>query len=84
MESQRENNAHPHLNANVGVVHNGIIENFRELRDELQAKGHEFSTETDSEVIAHLVSDAHARLALGRSKPWRRASRGSRALLRSR
>ncbi len=53
-----ENNAHPHISANVGVVHNGIIENFRELRAELQAKGHEFSTETDSEVIAHLVSNA--------------------------
>ena len=53
-----ENNAHPHISGNVGVVHNGIIENFRELRDELQAKGHEFSTETDSEVIAHLVSEA--------------------------
>src|ERR1700736_520572 len=52
-----ENNAHPHVSANVGVVHNGIIENFRELRAELQAKGHEFSTETDSEVIAHLVSE---------------------------
>jgi glucosamine--fructose-6-phosphate aminotransferase (isomerizing) len=53
-----ENNAHPHISANVGIVHNGIIENFRELRGELQAKGHEFSTETDSEVIAHLVSEA--------------------------
>src|ERR1700736_2521785 len=52
-----DNNAHPHVSANVGVVHNGIIENFRELRGELQAKGHEFSTETDSEVIAHLVSE---------------------------
>jgi glutamine---fructose-6-phosphate transaminase (isomerizing) len=52
-----ENNAHPHVSANVGLVHNGIIENFRELRGELQAKGHEFSTETDSEVIAHLVSE---------------------------
>jgi glutamine---fructose-6-phosphate transaminase (isomerizing) len=52
-----ENNAHPHMSADVGVVHNGIIENFRELRSELKAKGHEFSTETDSEVIAHLVSD---------------------------
>ncbi|MGQ0444572.1 MAG: glutamine--fructose-6-phosphate transaminase (isomerizing) [Beijerinckiaceae bacterium] len=52
-----ENNAHPHVSGNVGVVHNGIIENFRELRAELQAKGHEFSTETDSEVIAHLVSE---------------------------
>jgi glucosamine--fructose-6-phosphate aminotransferase (isomerizing) len=53
-----ENNAHPHTSANVGIVHNEIIENFRELRRELQAKGHEFSTETDSEVIAHLVSEA--------------------------
>ena len=53
-----ENNAHPHVSACVGVVHNGIIENFRELRGELQAKGHEFSTETDTEVIAHLVSEA--------------------------
>jgi hypothetical protein len=52
-----DNNAHPHVSANVGVVHNGIIENFRELRGELQAKGHEFSTETDSEVVAHLVSE---------------------------
>lgn len=51
------NNAHPHLTAHVGVVHNGIIENFRQLRDELRDKGHEFSTETDSEVIAHLVTD---------------------------
>ena len=53
-----ENNAHPHISANVGVVHNGIIENFRELRGGLQAKGHEFSSETDTEVIAHLVSEA--------------------------
>src|SRR6201981_422462 len=41
-----ENNAHPHATAHVGIVHNGIIENFRELRDELQKKGHQFSTET--------------------------------------
>src|SRR5438105_3601653 len=53
-----ENNAHPHVNANVGIVHNGIIENFRELRSELRGKGHEFSTETDSEVVAHIVSEA--------------------------
>ena len=52
-----EKNAHPHISTNVGVVHNGIIENFRELRRELQAKGHEFSTETDTEVIAYLVSE---------------------------
>ena len=53
-----ENNAHPHATARVAVVHNGIIENFRELRDELRAKGHQFSTETDTEVVAHLVTDA--------------------------
>jgi glucosamine--fructose-6-phosphate aminotransferase (isomerizing) len=43
-----ENNAHPHANDRVAVVHNGIIENFRELREELTAKGHVFATETDS------------------------------------
>ncbi|HKS61908.1 MAG TPA: glutamine--fructose-6-phosphate aminotransferase, partial [Xanthobacteraceae bacterium] len=52
-----EVNAHPHATDKVAVVHNGIIENFRELRDELQSKGHKFTTETDSEVIAHLVTD---------------------------
>ncbi len=53
-----ENNAHPHATAKVAVVHNGIVENFRELRDELRAKGHVFVTETDTEVVAHLVTDA--------------------------
>jgi glutamine---fructose-6-phosphate transaminase (isomerizing) len=52
-----EVNAHPHATDKVAVVHNGIIENFRELREELQKKGHKFTTETDSEVIAHLVTD---------------------------
>jgi glutamine---fructose-6-phosphate transaminase (isomerizing) len=49
-------NAHPHATDKVAVVHNGIIENFRALREELIAAGHKFSSETDSEVIAHLVS----------------------------
>ncbi|MBL1256974.1 glutamine--fructose-6-phosphate transaminase (isomerizing) [Methylocystis sp. Sn-Cys] len=52
-----EDNAHPHANARVAVVHNGIIENFRELREELIAKGHAFTSQTDSEVVAHLVAD---------------------------
>ncbi|MCP5412245.1 MAG: glutamine--fructose-6-phosphate transaminase (isomerizing) [Alphaproteobacteria bacterium] len=52
-----ETNAHPHATAQVAIVHNGIIENFRELRDELAAKGHVFESETDSEVAAHLVTD---------------------------
>jgi glutamine---fructose-6-phosphate transaminase (isomerizing) len=52
-----ENNAHPHATEKVAVVHNGIIENFAELRRELEDKGVKFSTETDTEVIAHLVSE---------------------------
>jgi len=52
-----EVNAHPHATDRVAVVHNGIIENFRELRETLQKKGHKFATETDSEVVAHLVTD---------------------------
>jgi glucosamine--fructose-6-phosphate aminotransferase (isomerizing) len=51
-----EVNAHPHATDKVAVVHNGIIENFKELRDELQQKGHKFSTDTDTEVVAHLVT----------------------------
>ncbi|SHH26907.1 glutamine--fructose-6-phosphate transaminase (isomerizing) [Bradyrhizobium erythrophlei] len=52
-----ENNAHPHATARVAVVHNGIIENFRELREALQKKGTVFKTETDTEIILNLVDD---------------------------
>ena len=52
-----ENNAHPHATEKLAVVHNGIIENFAELRRELENKGVQFSTETDTEVIAHLVTE---------------------------
>ena len=52
-----EANAHPHATARVAIVHNGIIENFRELKEELAAKGHTFESQTDSEVAAHLISD---------------------------
>src|ERR1700692_4761250 len=51
-----ERNAHPHATDLVAVVHNGIIENFRELRDELQKSGATFASDTDTEVIAHLVT----------------------------
>ncbi len=51
-----ETNAHPHATAKLAVVHNGIIENFRELRAELQADGYVFETETDTEIVAHLVT----------------------------
>ena len=53
-----ETNAHPHATEKLAVVHNGIIENFRELREELEAEGAKFSTETDTEVVAHLVTNA--------------------------
>ncbi len=51
-----ETNAHPHVTDRVAIVHNGIIENFRELREQLTRDGAHFTTETDSEVIAHLVT----------------------------
>ncbi|MCE4224891.1 glutamine--fructose-6-phosphate transaminase (isomerizing) [Methylobacterium sp. C25] len=51
-----ETNAHPHATERLAVVHNGIIENFRELKAELQAVGARFETETDTEVVAQLVS----------------------------
>ncbi len=52
-----EINAHPHANDRVALVHNGIIENFKQLRGELEAAGHRFETETDTETVVHLISD---------------------------
>ncbi len=51
-----EKNAHPHATEHVALVHNGIIENFKELRDELRADGRTFESETDTEVVVHLIS----------------------------
>jgi glutamine---fructose-6-phosphate transaminase (isomerizing) len=51
-----ENNAHPHATEQVAVVHNGIIENYRELREQLEKSGAKFVSQTDTEVVAHLVS----------------------------
>ena len=50
-------NAHPHATGEVALVHNGIIENFRPLREELIARGRHFESETDTEVVAHLISE---------------------------
>jgi glutamine---fructose-6-phosphate transaminase (isomerizing) len=52
-----ETNAHPHMSDRVSVVHNGIIENFAELKKMLIGKGHRFDTDTDTEVVVHLISD---------------------------
>jgi glucosamine--fructose-6-phosphate aminotransferase (isomerizing) len=52
-----ERNAHPHMSAKVSVVHNGIIENYRELKAALTAKGHKFETDTDTEAVVHLITD---------------------------
>ena len=51
------NNAHPHATGELALVHNGIFENFKPLRDELIARGRKFESETDTEVVAHLVSE---------------------------
>jgi len=59
-----ETNAHPHADERVVLVHNGIIENFQALREELTAKGHSFETDTDTEAVVHLVSSL---LAEGKS-----------------
>ena len=59
-----ETNAHPHASAHLAVVHNGIIENFKALREELAAKGYAFATETDSEIAAFVVEEE---LAKGKS-----------------
>jgi len=61
-----ETNAHPHVAGTVAIVHNGIIENFRELKDALIVKGKNFSSQTDTEVVAHLIDDA---LAEGKAPP---------------
>ena len=51
-------NAHPHATAELALVHNGIIENFRQLREALTARGRKFESDTDTEVVAHLISEA--------------------------
>ena len=57
-----DSNAHPHADCEgqVAVLHNGIIENFQEIRDELVASGHDFVSDTDTEVVPHLIEDALA------------------------
>jgi glucosamine--fructose-6-phosphate aminotransferase (isomerizing) len=56
-------NAHPHLDCsgNIAIIHNGIIENHTELQEQLEARGHLFSSVTDSEVLAHLIEESRAK-----------------------
>src|SRR5512134_2559238 len=61
-----DENAHPHFHKGVAVVHNGIIENHLVLKEQLRAEGHVFTSQTDSEIFAHLVSDE---LAKGKELP---------------
>jgi glucosamine--fructose-6-phosphate aminotransferase (isomerizing) len=57
-----ERNAHPHISKDhIAVVHNGIIENYEALRTRLAAEGYEFTSDTDTEVIAHLIHSHYAR-----------------------
>src|SRR5688572_10228488 len=57
-----ERNAHPHISGGIAVVHNGIIQNHEAIRERLQGRGYRFESETDTEVIAHLI---HANLQGG-------------------
>lgn len=52
-----ENNAHPHVSGDIAIVHNGIIENYQTLKEELVSKGYVFSSDTDTEVLAHLINE---------------------------
>src|SRR5512136_1352839 len=52
-----DENAHPHKAGKIAVVHNGIIENYRSLKEVLKKKGHSFSSETDTEIVSHLIDE---------------------------
>ncbi|WP_010200517.1 glutamine--fructose-6-phosphate transaminase (isomerizing) [Psychrobacter sp. PAMC 21119] len=54
-----QRNAHPHVSGKIAVVHNGIVENYAELKETLMAKGYEFTSQTDTEVVAHLIHDIY-------------------------
>ena len=57
-----QRNAHPHVSGKIAVVHNGIVENYAELKEELIAKGYEFTSQTDTEVVAHLINDIYKKM----------------------
>ncbi len=55
-----QRNAHPHVSGKIAVVHNGIVENYADLKEDLIAKGYAFTSETDTEVVAHLINDLYS------------------------
>jgi glucosamine--fructose-6-phosphate aminotransferase (isomerizing) len=67
-----DTNAHPHTDCTgqIGVVHNGIIENYQILKKQLQAKGHRFKSQTDSEVLAHLIEDGLKKRSWNQAVRW--------------
>ena len=69
-----ERNAHPHVAGTLSLVHNGIIENHAALREELASKGHVFKSETDSEVIVHLL-DEYIKSGLSRIEALKKATK---------
>lgn len=76
-------NAHPQVSGNIAIVHNGIIENFMELREMLKKEGYEFTSDTDTEVMVHLVN-LYRRTEPSLIKAVQRAVRDIRGLLRRR
>src|SRR5213592_2735818 len=52
-----ERNAHPHLSGDLAIVHNGIVENYEAIRERLKRAGYEFASDTDTEVVAHLIAE---------------------------
>ncbi len=78
-----DENAHPHYDCNhsIAVVHNGIIENYLELKKELKEKGHKFTSETDTEVLAHLLEDAEGSNLFEKSKNIAKKLKGAFAVI---
>ncbi len=75
-----EKNAHPHISGGISVVHNGIIENHEAIRAQLRAKGYEFTSDTDTEVIAHLIHSFEGRNLFDAVQAASRQLRGAYAI----
>ena len=67
-----DRNAHPHFSQtkNFAIIHNGIIENYSSIKEELKKRGHEFNSDTDTEVLIHLIEDIYQNGQVGMMKPF--------------